>query len=93
MSEQELHTLSGLAVEHRRLRTAFRLPGLDRFAEDGVYRLGERRPGLVDGNIEQTDSVVGQDVVGVAWGRCCVVLVGLENSMQCPDLCSSRADR
>src|SRR5271166_2544262 len=43
--------LAGLAIDHRRLRRTHRLPRFDAAAEEGIDRLGERRPRLVDGDI------------------------------------------
>ena len=72
--EQHVDALAGLAVQPLRLVGPQRLPGLDGLADDRVDGLGERGAGLVHGNVEQADRVLGEDLAGVAgMGRpsCC----------------------
>jgi hypothetical protein len=72
--EQEVHLLAGLAVEHLGLRWPDGLPYLDCIAQQGIDGLGERSAGLVCRDVEQTDRVLSEHVVGVARDRRPVVL-------------------
>lgn len=72
--EQHVDALTGLAIDHRWLRRACDLPGLDRLAEQWVDRFGERDAGLVHGHVEQANGVLGEHVAGVGGDRGAVVL-------------------
>ena len=56
--EQEVHFLSGFAVEHRRLCRSQSLPGLDGSAQKRVDGFGEGGAGFVGGDVEQADRSV-----------------------------------
>ena len=63
-----------LGIELLGLLGTDRLPGFEGFSEQRVDRLGEGGPSLVDGDVEQADRVVREDVGGVAADRVAVVL-------------------
>jgi hypothetical protein len=67
-------SLVGLAVQGQRLGGAQGLPGFDGLAQQRVHRLGEGGAGLVDGDVEQADGILGEDVAGVAGDRLALVL-------------------
>ena len=60
--EQHVGVLAGLAVQPAGLGGAQRLPGVDGLPDDRVDGLGERGAGLVDGDVEEADGIVGEDV-------------------------------
>jgi len=51
-----------LWVQPAGLAGAQGLPGVDGLADDRVDGLGERGAGLVDGDVEEADGIVGEDV-------------------------------
>ena len=77
---------AGLAVQVFGLLGAQQLPGLDGLTDKGIDRLGERRAGLVDGNVEKTDSLCREDVLGVGGDGVSVLLPADATDAQPGDL-------
>jgi hypothetical protein len=54
-----------LAVQTLGLGGTLGLPGLDDLTDDRVHGLGERGAGLVHGDVEQADGLIGEYLAGV----------------------------
>jgi hypothetical protein len=63
VGEQQVHPLTGLAVQDGGLGWPDRLPGGDSLPQQRVYRLGEGGAGLVHRDIEQADGVLGEYLI------------------------------
>ncbi|UKZ03858.1 hypothetical protein BOQ63_007240 (plasmid) [Streptomyces viridifaciens] len=72
--EQQVDALAGAAVGELRLIRADGLPGIDGLAEDRVDWFGEGGAGLVGWDVEETDGLAGQDLLGVTGDGGAVVL-------------------
>ena len=69
------------------------MPGLDGLAQQRIDGFGERGSGLVDGDVEQADGVVGEDVGRVGAHRRAVVLPADASDPQPGDLVAAQSRR
>ena len=84
--EQQVDVFAGLAVKAFGLLRAQQLPGFDGLTDTGIDGLGEGGAGLVDGDVEQADSVRREDFFGVSGDRVAVLLPADATDAQAGDL-------